>query len=315
MQALARTSLRRTATLHRRRNKRAIAPHLPAASQMQDFAGLAHDLRNVLASLELYCELLSAPGVLSTKYRHYAPELRSVSATSMQLMRRLEQGSPAFSRPGAEFFPAQAAGATSGAIAPAVPNTIPNPIPNTIPDTIDDLARELPALRPLLAAVAGPGVSIEIECLPCAGAILLTREDLTRILINLVRNAAEAMGGKGRIRITAQYGGGQSFFGEAVGNCPSSVVLAVQDSGPGIPERLREQVFAAGFTAHAAPCVERGQNRGLGLSIVRMLAESARGSARAISRKGRGACFEVELPVTYGMYGIGNRCGFSADSN
>jgi len=313
MQGLSRTSLRNTVTIHRRGKKPSsrLRANSPASDRRsgnidRNFDGLTHDLRNVLASLELYSEMLAVPGVLSPKYRYYAPELRSVSAASMRLMERLEQASRESlgMEPESEWLPARSA------------------------ETSDDLGREVQALQPLLAAMAGPGVSLAIECLPCAGCTLLTGEDLTRILINLVCNASEAMGGVGKIRITAQYGDGLSFVDGEPGRdfLPRSVVIAVQDNGPGIPEQMREQVFARGFTTHKqldgragakhSKTENRGpKDRGWGLSIVRRLAESAGGAVWAVACTGRGARIEVEVPVTYGTYGMAQGCGLVAESN
>ena len=160
-------------------------------------------------------------------------------------------------------------------------------------------------------------IDLEIETLPCGGRTRLSKEDLTRVMLNLVRNASEAMPEKGKLRITAQYGDGLSFLeaghGPAAG--PHSVVIAVEDSGPGISEDLREEVFTAGFTTRTT-----GSNwpdiphRGLGLTIVRSLIEAAGGTARACSSPGGGARFELELPITSGMYEIVDNSGLVADS-
>ena len=312
MQGLSRTSLRNTVTIRRRGKK--TSPRLRAVSNQRsgnidwNFDGLTHDLRNVLTSLELYSEMLAAPGVLSSKYRHYAPELRMVSAASKRIMERLEQEHLRIEPRGIDPLGLEVAAGKS--------------------EMSPDLGCEIRALRPLLTAMAGPGVSLAIECLPCAGCTLLTGEDLTRILVNLVCNASEAMGGVGKIRITAQYGDGLSFVDGEPGRdfLPRSVVIAVQDNGPGIPEQMREQVFARGFTTHKqldgraaakhSKTENRGQkDRGWGLSIVRRLAESAGGAVRAVACTGRGARIEVEVPVTYGTYGMAQGCGLVAESN
>jgi signal transduction histidine kinase len=311
MQGLSRTSLRKTVTLHRRAKKTSsrLRANSPAADRREgNFDGLTHDLRNVLTSLELYSELLAAPGVLSPKYRHYAPELRMVSAASMRIMEKLER-----ERLQADPLEFKALASKREMREDMMPG---------------DLGREIRALRPLLAALVGPGVSLAIECLPCGGCTLLSGEDLVRILVNLVCNASEAMNGAGKIRITAQYGDGLSFVEGEPGRdfLPRSVVIAVQDNGPGIPEQIREQVFARGFStrrqlesgqsAKHARAGNRGpKDRGLGLSIVRGLAESAGGVVRAVECTGRGARIEVEVPVTYGTYGMTQGCGLVAESN
>ena len=153
-----------------------------------------------------------------------------------------------------------------------------------------------------------------METLPCPGRVRLSQESLTRILINITRNAAEAMQQGGCIRITLQQGDGGNFLDRrrVSATSPRTVLLCVQDSGPGVPERQMPHLFEAGFTtkglddaAHSASA-----HRGLGLSIVRHLAESAGGCVRAISVAGRGARFEVELPL---IFRTRSNNGFVAD--
>jgi signal transduction histidine kinase len=179
-----------------------------------------------------------------------------------------------------------------------------------------DLGLELLGMRPLLAAIAGPRIELEIESLPCGGPTRLSKEDLIRVLLNLVRNASEAMPEGGKLRITAQYGDGLSFLdpGQVPDALPCSVVIAVQDNGPGIPESAREQIFSAGFTTRETDRSWPGvRHRGLGLTIVRDLIEAAGGRVR-VSSSSHGARFELELPITYGMYEITNTSGLMADS-
>lgn len=293
MQGLVKRRSSQAGSVHHRSPKRAATIERDAVGwravegetddQRMDLDGLVHDARNLLSTLQVYSELLAAPGVLSTGYGHYSLELGAVAASGTQLMDRLAgalQQKPVVSE----------AGHVRDSERP------------------DDLGFELRVLTPLLTAIAGPRVSLAIECMPCAGSAQLSRENLTRILINLVRNATEAMNGEGKIRVTAQYGDGLSFLEcesgcqRAMHLCQPTVVIAVQDNGPGIPESIREQIFTRGFTTRECPDVSEKERdmRGRGLSIVRSLAELAGGTVRAISRKGRGARVEIEVPVTYG---------------
>jgi hypothetical protein len=50
---------------------------------------VAHDARNMVTALLLYCDLLEAPGVLATSYLHYGNELRLVAAASRRLVEKL----------------------------------------------------------------------------------------------------------------------------------------------------------------------------------------------------------------------------------
>ncbi|MCC3775843.1 sensor histidine kinase [Streptomyces sp. UNOB3_S3] len=107
--------------------------------------------------------------------------------------------------------------------------------------------------------------------------------DLVTVLGNLVDNALDAAG---RYRPDA-------FVEVGIRAEGTTAVVTVSDNGPGVPREARELVFADGWsTKEPAP----NRPRGLGLSLVRRLAERYGGSARAGEREGGGAVFTVELP-------------------
>jgi signal transduction histidine kinase len=262
----------------------------------EPLAAIAHDTRNVVAALRLYCDLLAEPGVLSEGHQHYAAELQAIAAASSGLVEQLAAlGLPSQSgvSPASATPPVKMSGASA---------------------YIDDLTLAVRRLEGPLATMAGEKIDLHVETLPCPGRVRLSQESLTRILINITRNAAEAMQQGGCIRITLQQGDGGNFLDRrrVSATSPRTVLLCVQDSGPGVPERQMPHLFEAGFTtkglddaAHSASA-----HRGLGLSIVRHLAESAGGCVRAISVAGRGARFEVELPL---IFRTRSNNGFVAD--
>ncbi|MGB7227164.1 MAG: ATP-binding protein, partial [Candidatus Acidiferrales bacterium] len=73
-------------------------------------------------------------------------------------------------------------------------------------------------------------------------------------------------------------------------NGVSGVAVEIQDSGPGVPDELREQIFNP-FVSSKKTGV------GLGLSIVAKIVDDHRGSIQLISGPGTGACFRVFLPA------------------
>ena len=134
-----------------------------------------------------------------------------------------------------------------------------------------------------------------------------------------MRNAADARPTGGRVRITTQRGGGASFLwtldGETPGEesaqylwddaphpsatLPHTVLLTVEDDGPGIPTEFLERVFETGFTTRqGGRSWPELQHHGLGLSIVRQLVETAGGTVRAVVPPSGGGRFEIELPLT-----------------
>jgi signal transduction histidine kinase len=158
---------------------------------------------------------------------------------------------------------------------------------------IDNLSRELLANRNLLAALAGPSIALTVETEGGAMPVRLTGEDLTRVLVNLVKNAAEAMPAGGKIQLSLREQPDESGATECLR-------LTIEDSGPGIPQQALEQVFEAGFSTQFNSMNTPGwpaAHRGLGLSITRSIIEAAGGRIVAANRAGNGASFQIELPV------------------
>ena len=104
-------------------------------------------------------------------------------------------------------------------------------------------------------------------------------ERLRQLLLNLLFNAADALGGKGRIEVRASNGSGV-------------VELIVKDDGPGIDAEILDQVFDPFVTTKAA-----GQGTGLGLAVCHTIVEQLGGSIGATNREEGGAAFEVRLPA------------------
>jgi two-component system NtrC family sensor kinase len=104
-------------------------------------------------------------------------------------------------------------------------------------------------------------------------------ERLRQLLLNLLFNAADALGGKGRIEVRASNGSGV-------------VQLIVEDDGPGIDRDILAQVFDPFVTTKAA-----GQGTGLGLAVCHTIVEQLGGSIEAENREEGGAAFEVRLPA------------------
>ncbi len=101
------------------------------------------------------------------------------------------------------------------------------------------------------------------------------------VFTNLLLNACEAMGDAGgdlKVRIQA-IGKGDHY----------NVVVEIEDSGPGIPAELRENIFNPFVTT-------KQSGVGLGLAIVTKIVDLHGGSVALISERGKGACFQVSFP-------------------
>jgi len=102
---------------------------------------------------------------------------------------------------------------------------------------------------------------------------------LSRALINLVRNAVEAMEGMGNVEIRVQAAG-------------PMIQVEVADNGPGIPLAIRDRVFEPFVTAG-----KKG-GTGLGLTIVKRIVEHHGGRVSFQTESGVGTRFILEVPAT-----------------
>jgi len=299
--------------INRRRVETVVETLTALGGRGESLPEVAHDARNMVTALSLYCDLLEEPGVLALPFLHYGQELRLVAAASRRLVEKLvaldsrrteapEAALEGFGHRAAPVDPVGGGAVGLAGIAGAAGferevtgrhrpggrwEWLPGaPIPN--------LAAEVLANRNLLAALAGPSIALTVETSGGARPVLLTAEDLTRILVNLVRNAAEAMpsGGRIHIRLTEQ---------PQAGGAAASVALAVEDNGPGVAPDALQGIFTAGYTTRGRTEGTQGRwpspHRGLGLAITRSIVEGAGGRISAANREPRGASIEIELPV------------------
>jgi two-component system, NtrC family, nitrogen regulation sensor histidine kinase NtrY len=124
-----------------------------------------------------------------------------------------------------------------------------------------------------------PGVTFERRLAPDLPPLRLDPEQMKRALINLVDNAVEATGGRGRVLVATEYD-----------RAEGRARLVVADDGPGIAAAVRERLFVPHFSTK-----KRGS--GLGLAIVSRIVQEHLGTIRAEDNTPRGARFVVELPA------------------
>jgi two-component system, CitB family, sensor kinase len=141
---------------------------------------------------------------------------------------------------------------------------------------------QVPLLSALLvgkAAIAAErGVALRISSATWLPDRVVDPRDLVTVLGNLIDNALDAARSAVEVELRAER---------------TTLVLRVSDDGPGVAPELRERIFTEGWTTKQSPA-HRG--RGLGLALVRRLAERYGGMARVGARAGGGAVFTVVLP-------------------
>ena len=123
-------------------------------------------------------------------------------------------------------------------------------------------------------------ITVTCDLDPWTPPVRIDRGEMQQVVVNLVVNAAQAMGGTGRLRIALR---------PAMRSGVPGAELTVRDTGPGLPDGLRERVFDPFFTT------KQGQGTGLGLSISQTLIQRAGGLITAANAKGGGAEFRVWL--------------------
>jgi len=253
------------------------------ALPINGLAGVSHELRNLLTALNLYSELLAEPGVLANPHCHMAEEIRLIANAGKSMLDRMNQLS----------MPASGMSQAGACDAPALDGG--DAVEHGTGLAVEDqLASVLDSCLPILAHLAGPQVHVHLKCARNHGCLPISSEDLTLILVNLVRNAAEAMPRGGGVWIAIQ-----PAVKRSQGHTKYTRIV-VEDDGPGISVKARAHLFEGGYTTKKSLNKDQAdarENHGLGLAIVRRQVESAGGviQVRAASTRG-GARFEIRIP-------------------
>ncbi len=107
-------------------------------------------------------------------------------------------------------------------------------------------------------------------------------QQLNHLFMNIILNAAQAMGGNGKLTVSTTRGANNQ-----------RAHIAIADTGPGIPPDVMPQIFDPFFTTK-----EEGEGTGIGLSLVYGIIENHGGTIRAVNQEPTGTCFFIELPLS-----------------
>jgi signal transduction histidine kinase len=238
-------------------HKAQMAEKLAAVGTMT--AGLSHEIRNPLNAALLQLT------VLERRIQRLAAELQGTLLEPLSLVkdeiRRLDhilEDFLQFARP-REF--------------------VPRPV---------DLGHVVSRVLDLLAGEAERrAIRLEREVSPEPGSTGVAGEDerLRQVLVNLMLNAVEATPDGGRVQVRCLPEAPDPALGER----GTSVVVAIDDSGPGVPPAVRDRIFEPFFTTKA-------KGSGLGLSIVHAIVSQHGGTISVEAAPGGGARFLLRLP-------------------
>jgi two-component system, NtrC family, sensor histidine kinase HydH len=217
-------------------------------------AGLAHEIRNPLGVIKGSAEMLSQKLEGSNPL---AGELAGYISTEVNRLNALVARFLDFARPlHLTLQPVDLKAVMDRAV-----DSVRNQYPNSNVSIERDYAVDVPIIR-----------GDEQMC--------------EQVFVNLIANAFEAMEGSpiAKVRI--------SILPASVEN-QSGAIIEVQDSGPGVPAELRQQIFNPFFTS-------KKSGVGLGLSIVAKIIDDHEGSIQVTNGVDGGACFHIFLPAASG---------------
>jgi len=145
---------------------------------------------------------------------------------------------------------------------------------HSVPDVVER------ALKSVGAQWTGPTIQVERNYESNVPPVSMDENFCEQVFINLAQNAYEAMTGGGTLRVTIRKMERERIHG---------VEIQFADTGPGVPEDLREQIFNPFVTS-------KKSGVGLGLAIVSKIVDEHHGTLRLEPSTGHGACFSVFLP-------------------
>ena len=140
------------------------------------------------------------------------------------------------------------------------------------------------------------GVTVVVD-IPEKLRIYADRQRMQQAFLNLIRNAVEAVGENGEVRVTSHGCQPATAVGNSLefpSNCRiegSAINIAIADSGPGIPEEVLPRIFDPFFTTK-----DVGKGMGLGLFVAYQVVDEHDGCIFAGNRPGQGAVFHISLP-------------------
>jgi signal transduction histidine kinase len=154
---------------------------------------------------------------------------------------------------------------------PHEPQLRPEPLSEILSGAVEAARRSMPAGQ----------VTFAVEVEPELPPIWVDAELIRQAMVNLVMNAAQAMPRGGAVTVRA---------GPEIRGTARYARVEVQDDGPGIAPELADRVFQPFFTTKAA-------GTGLGLAVVKRIADAHRAEVAVQSTPGRGSTFILWLPA------------------
>lgn len=153
---------------------------------------------------------------------------------------------------------------------------------------IVDLNGVIGEMDNMIRRLIGENIELGFELARDLWTVEVDAGQIEQVVMNLVVNASDALGARGRITLETANRWGEHRE-------PDQVVLTVHDTGCGMDEAVRSRIFDPFFTTK-----EQGKGTGLGLSTVYGIVRQSGGTITVESEVGGGTTFEVVLPRVEG---------------
>ncbi|MEN6617276.1 MAG: PAS domain S-box protein [Syntrophorhabdus sp.] len=219
--------------------------------------GIAHDFNNILAAIIGFTELVLEDLPPGTPDRHNLEQVHKSGLRGRDLVKQML----AFSRKEAQARKFVR-------------------IKDIVEDTMDLIRASIPTT-----------IKINLDIQNGSSSIFADLTQIQQVIINLCKNAADAMQGGGSLGIkTMDY---STSFDNAVPGLPKGpyILMSITDTGNGIPREVLERIFEPFFTTKG-----QGNGTGLGLALVHGIVTGHGGIITVKSHPGHGAVFDVYLP-------------------
>lgn len=163
---------------------------------------------------------------------------------------------------------------------------------SVVPVDVNAVVRR--TLQVLSAERSSEELVVEVVLDPSLPRVAIDAEQLRQVVMNLFRNAAQAMRGRGRITVSSRVRFGRGTrpgVRQKKSDAEETwVELTVADNGPGMSKTMLEKIFLPFFTTK-----EKGT--GLGLAISQRIAQAAGGRLEVRSYEGKGSAFTMIVPA------------------
>jgi two-component system sensor kinase FixL len=136
------------------------------------------------------------------------------------------------------------------------------------------------AIALALIGAHAEGITTDLQLGADLPPVYVDRLQIQQVLVNLIRNAVDAMAHSPRRVLTLS----------AACNAGTGVEITVRDTGPGLPKEVMDRIFMPFFTTKTG-------GMGIGLVISQSIVEAHGGQISVASKPGEGAVFRFSLPV------------------